>query len=151
MFNVRGMILVTSVSVLLCGCQPLNNELSEINNGLTNLNNSSSASVSSKITSDKKSIKNPWNVSNAQAMNWLSQNSTSWNDHGKLKAVNWYEFWSQQIHANTALAKQAHAYCHQNAWSTQKPGANCATFLQAYSMTKSDESLQLGRAVENAS
>lgn len=150
MVKTIGLIGAVSVVALLAGCQAINSDLDQINGGLSKLTGQGTATASSASTSSKKQIKNAWNVSNSEAMAWLGQNESTWNDNGKLSGVNWYDFWSQQIHYKTDLAKQAYQYCHKNAWETPKPGANCQTYFQAYSMTNSEESRSFGKKMEAA-
>lgn len=146
-----SLIGAVSVAALLAGCQAINSDLDQINGGLSQLTGQGTpVKTSSPSPSIKKQIKNTWNVSNSQAMAWLAQNNPTWNDNGKLTGVNWYDFWLQQIHYKTDLAKQAFQYCHKNAWEIPKPGANCQTYFQAYSMTNSEEGRSFGKKMEAA-
>lgn len=149
--NALKVIAITSIAVLLSSCQAVNQSLQEVNNGLSKITRGSVARNSSPSSSSTKEIKNKWNVNKTEAMAWLSQNEPTWNDHGKLKKVNWYTFWSQQIHYQTALASKAHQYCHKDSWDTQETGANCQTYFQAYTMTKSEESHAWDQKVQNDS
>jgi len=127
---------VVSVLTLLVGCQQLKTDLGKINQGLSHVSGQKTTSTSSTSvsTSSKKVIQNAWNVSDGEALAWLEQSQPTWNDHGKLKGVNWYAFWKQQIEATTALAKSAYRACHHN----PTRGANCQTYWQAYSMSPSE-------------
>lgn len=141
-----GFIGITAAIALLCGCQQMSTDLGKINDGLSTISGQKTAvAQKSKTTaSSKKSIKNAWHVSDSQAIAWLKQNQSTWNDHGKLKAVNWYDFWKAQIQAKTTLSKNAYQTCHNNPVS----GANCQTYWQAYSMSKSEESRYWGSKLD---
>ena len=141
-----------SLSALLVGCQSLNTDLGSVNTGLShltgdNVSSASSAPPASSQPTGTAHISNSWHVTDAQAMAWLSHDQITWNDNGKLNNVNWYTFWSQQIHYKTALGTQGYKYCHTNAWDTPA-GANCQTYFQAYSMTTAQENQVWGKKVE---
>ncbi|MBN1683987.1 MAG: hypothetical protein JW855_00890 [Gammaproteobacteria bacterium] len=127
----------------LSGCQSLNQDLQQVHQGLSTLTGQQGEQVATTKNSPK-AISNKWHVSDQDAMAWLSHDNILWNNHGKLKGINWYTFWSQQIHAKTALAEKAYQYCHESPWSSQKVGGNCQTYFQAYSMTNSQESISWG-------
>ena len=146
MIKSLSFIGITAAIALLCGCQQMGTELGKINDGLSTISGQKPAvAQKSKTTaSSKKSIKNAWHVSDSQAIAWLKQNQSSWDDHGKLKSVNWYDFWKAQIQAKTTLSKNAYQTCHNNPVS----GANCQTYWQAYSMSKSEESRYWGSKLD---
>lgn len=137
-----GFIGMTATIALLCGCQQMSAEFGKINAGLSPMGGQKTAVTQKNNTTvpSKKSIKNAWHVCDRQAIAWLKQNQLTWNDHGKLNGVNWYHFWKAQIQANTTLSKTAYQICHNNPVS----GANCQTYWQAYSMSKSEESRYWG-------
>lgn len=142
-----GMISVVSVFALLCGCQQLNTDLGKINSGLSNISGQKTApqtQASSKVLS-KKHIKNAWNVSDSEALAWLRHSKPTWDDNGKLKGVNWYTFWKQQIQAKTLLGKNGYRACYRD----PTYGANCIRYWQAYSMSKSIESRYWGEKMEH--
>ncbi|PIR10228.1 MAG: hypothetical protein COV52_09725 [Gammaproteobacteria bacterium CG11_big_fil_rev_8_21_14_0_20_46_22] len=145
MMKSASFIGIVSVFALLCGCQQLNTDLGKINNGLSNISGQKPTAPVSTATGSKKSIKNAWNVSDSEALAWLGQSQPTWDDNGKLKGVNWYDFWKQQIKAKTTLAKNAYRACHNNPTS----GENCQTYWQAYSMSKSEESRYWGKKMDN--
>ena len=133
-----GALGTIGLLILLSGCQAMNDDLGQLNSGLSNLTSptGSSANIFSPHTTQ---IKNDWNISDEEAMAWLAQNDSTWNDNGKIsKTVNWYSFWSQQVHYQTALGDKAHQYCNQSSWE-MKPGDNCQTYWNAYNSTKAEE------------
>ena len=144
--NKISLITCLSLGALLSGCQSLNTDLGSVNTGLSHLTGDNVPSTSSPST-ETTHISNIWHVTDAEALAWLSHDQITWNDNGKLKNVNWYTFWSQQIHYKTVLGTQGYQYCHKNAWDTPA-GANCQTYFQAYSMTNAEESQALGKKVE---
>lgn len=83
-------------------------------------------------------------MSDTEALAWLGHSQATWNDNGKLKGVNWYDFWKKQIQAKTILGKNGYRACHNN----PKSGGNCQTYWQAYSMSKSEESRYWGKKNE---
>lgn len=141
-----GIILCGVASVLLVGCDAMNSDMTQLNNSLSAL---SGQGASAHLTTSKP-IANAWHVSNSQAMQWLAQNNATFADHGDVRSVDWYKFWSQQIHYKTPLAQQAYQYCHVNAWDNRTVGMNCQTYWQAYSMTKSEESRVWGQKMEGS-
>jgi hypothetical protein len=146
-------MICTVFTVLLGGCQDLNNKLDEVNNSLATLNNPSlaskpTASKKTTATTDKPKIKNQWGVADKNALSWLAQNKPTWNNNNKLGNVNWFKFWSEQIHTKTGLAQTAHNYCNSNSWDNKKPGDNCQIFWQAYSATKAQENIDYGKKIQ---
>ena len=142
-----GVIGIVSVLASLCGCQQLNTGLGKINSSLSNISGQKNAPQTPGPSTDlsKKHIKNAWSVSDSEALAWLAHSQPTWDDNGKLKGVNWYDFWKQQIKAKTLLAKNAYRACHNNLTS----GANCKTYWQAYSMSKSIESRYWGKKMDH--
>ena len=138
-------ISVLSMVALLCGCQQLTTSLGEINTGLSDVSGQQPAPTAPADTalSAKRQINNAWHVSDPEALAWLGHSQLTWDDHGKLTGVNWYDFWKQHIKAKTVLAKNAYRLCHDHA----KRGANCQTYWQAYSMSKSEESRYWGKKI----
>ena len=130
-----ALVIVLFASTFLAGCQNMGDDLGKINNGLSTL--------TGKGIQSGGHISNQWNVSDTDAMAWLSHNNITWSNDGKLKGVNWYTFWAQQIYSNTSLANQAHQYCSKNSWETPTPGANCKTFFEASEMNASQKTVSM--------
>lgn len=84
-------------------------------------------------------ISNKWNVTSDQALAWLEHNKMTWNDNGKLGNVSWFDFWSSEIKAKTALSNKAYVYCHVSGAETRKIGDNCETYWYAYSKSLKNE------------
>jgi len=139
MRRLKQVIGLTSAALLMSGCSQLNSELGTINEGLSQVSGVSATPVVAQRSTGKP-IQTAWHVTDGQALRWLSHDQTIWDDGGKLKQVNWYTFWKQQIDAKTSLASAGYKACHNNPNS----GANCQSYLQAYSMSKSQESQYWG-------
>jgi hypothetical protein len=123
--------------------------LAKLNGALGSSNAQPHSTLGSEAPTGGGSIKNKWAVTDSEAMAWLQHDNTTWDDNGKLKGVNWFDFWSEQVHANTKLSQDAYKYCHTDTWSQRRVGNNCGRFWQAYSMTKSDQGFNEGKKMES--
>ena len=135
---------VVGIGFNLAGCQSLNNGLSSTNQSLSKISDVPVRQSNTSSNTKTSHIKNVWGVSDTSALAWLQHNDVDSNDHGKLSHVDWFKFWSQQVHAGTSLAKQAYHYCMRNSWSTNTPGKNCEYFDDAYNSTMAQTSMQWG-------
>lgn len=146
--KIFSFIVPAIAAIALTGCQQLNSGLAKINHELGSINGTAPNSSSSLQSASGPSVaKTQWSVTHEQAMAWLAHDEPTWDDNGALKGVNWFKFWSAQVHEKSSLAQDAYQYCHEDTWSQRKVGSNCEGFWQAYSMTKSDESIKEGNEV----
>ena len=133
--------VVTTMAIMIVGCQSVTSGLEKINGALHSSSNQL-ATLNGKAGPGRNAIKNRWSVSDGQAMAWLKHDDSLWDNHGTLKGVDWYKFWAQQAHAKTPLYQRADKYCGTPVWAEQSPGHNCAVLFRAAGIVSSTEMRQ---------
>lgn len=124
--------------IILSGCAQLQADLDALSKPSNSFSNSMRSSSSAATGTP---ISNPWNITDEQAMNYLTQDYYA-GTLPNVTAKNWSVFWAMQYHSKTPLVAEAEKYCYVPSYSSRVVGKNCSLLWQAQMNNASDEMIQ---------